>query len=292
MGTTVSITIVDAPPTAIEMATSLVRDLHRRWTRFDLDSEIGRLNQANGALVVLEPDTFDVISAAISAFHNTNGSFDPTVATSMRAAGYDRDLEQLSNGVFGHEFEPAPGCSGIELLPDIYGVVMPPGVEIDLGGIGKGAAADLVAAAVMGLGAAGVCINLGGDVTVKGISPTSDPWTIELVPTAQAGRDPLVVRLNDGAVCTSRTDLRKWDSPTGPRHHIVDPTSGAPVPTTIVSVSVLATNAISAEPLTKAALVAGPRHARSVLSAAGVPAVIGTFDGSLHAVGNIREYLR
>ena len=294
MGTTATVTVVGGDrteATALDAERELL-DLHRRWTRFDDDSEIGRLNRARGALVLLEPDTHAVVAAAVAHWERTEGRFDPTVAMSMRALGYDVDLETIDPEVArGGDPQPSPGCAGITLDAALHSVQAPPDVGLDLGGIGKGAAADLVSASVMNAGAEGVCVNIGGDLRVRGVGPDGGSWKVELVPTAVNGQRPLVVELHDGAVCTSRIDRRAWQHPDGRAHHVLDPRTGTPTDPTVVAVSVLARQAIDAEPLTKAALVAGPADARQVLDAHDAPAVIVTADGNRHAVGRIREYL-
>jgi FAD:protein FMN transferase len=292
MGTTATITIVGGSADMLDSATRLILDLHRRWTRFDPSSEISQINQSSGSLAVVEPDTFAVISAAVAAAARTKGAYDPTVGRSMRALGYDRTLNDIPRLHGNTELIGAPGTAAIELLPELSAVILAPGTEIDLGGIGKGAAADAAAEMVMASGASGVCVNIGGDLRVEGLSPTAEAWAIEITPTAQEHRQALVVRLESGAVCTSRTDLRTWSGPNGDRHHIITPSTGEPVDTALRSVTVLARTATSAEPLTKAALVAGPKHARQVLDAHDAPAVIVGWDSSIHAVGSIREYLR
>lgn len=244
-------------------------------------------------MVLLEPDTYSVVAAAVGAHERTGGRFDPTVERSMANLGYDRSLDTIdTTSVRGVAPLAAPGCADVELIPSLGAVRLPPGVGIDLGGIGKGAAADLVSASLMNAGADGVSVSIGGDVRVRGVGPAEEPWRIDLVPTEGPDRPPLVVHLFDGAVCTSRTDLRSWQHATGTVHHVIDPRNGQPTAPVITAVSVLAAQAIDAEPLTKAALVAGPADVREVLDLHDAPAVIVTADGDLHAVGRIREYLR
>ncbi|MGO9197832.1 MAG: FAD:protein FMN transferase [Acidimicrobiales bacterium] len=65
---------------------------------------------------------------------------------------------------------------GIEIVRD--GVYLPPKVGIDSGGIGKGLAADVVVEELLQSGAAGVCVNLGGDLRAGGVPPDGSGWTI------------------------------------------------------------------------------------------------------------------
>lgn len=72
-----------------------------------------------------------------------------------------------------------PGCDGIEIDNERCTVGVPLGVRIDLGGIGKGFAGDLVVDHLLERGAAGVLVNIGGDVRVGGLPP-DDAWVIDV----------------------------------------------------------------------------------------------------------------
>ncbi len=97
--------------------------------------------------------------------------------TALVAAGYDRDFATLDAGpaaapdkpgaAGGHDAGPAPGCRGIVIDPIVGAVTLPSGVELDLGGIGKGLAADLVVDELLAAGAAGACVNVGGDLRAR-----------------------------------------------------------------------------------------------------------------------------
>ena len=68
------------------------------------------------------------------------------------------------------------------------------------------------------------------------------------------------LHVEDGAVATSGIDMRLWRAPDGtPRHHLLDPSTGAPAWTGLISVTALAPTALEAEALAKAALLSGPR---------------------------------
>ncbi|TME75432.1 MAG: FAD:protein FMN transferase, partial [Chloroflexi bacterium] len=87
-----------------------------------------------------------------------------------------------------------------------------PGAALDLGGIAKGALADLL---IDELGENAVC-NLGGDLRVRGAGPEGDGWHIGLC-------DGTLVALRDGAVCTSGISKRRWGHS---MHHLIDPRTG------------------------------------------------------------------
>lgn len=292
MGTTAHLVMVGGERAGLEALVARLEDLERRWTRFSDDSELARLNRAAGSLTVLEPDTYRLLASAVEGWRRTGGRFDPTVASAMRANGYDRDFASVGPR---SEVEtlPAPGCAEIMLVPGSNAVRLPEGVELDFGGIGKGFAADLLAEeAVERHGAEGACVNIGGDARVAGRAPTTHGWIIELAITADRDDAALRVALADGAVCTSRVDLRTWSGPEGNLHHLLDPTTGAPTGTDMTAISVVAGFAAVAELVTKAAVVAGLDGAADLVEEFGAAAIAVDATGRRHTFGPIEAYLR
>jgi FAD:protein FMN transferase len=297
MGTTAHIAVVgegggdQSSERLAARAETALRGREARWSRFLATSEISRLNAAGGKPTLLSADTYTVIDQAVAAWWATAGRFDPTVLPALRAAGYDRTFDEIAGEpVVGavRPPEPAPGCAGIELDPRIHLVRLPTGVEIDLGGIGKGAAADLIAAEILAEGGAGVCINVGGDVRAAGIPPSERGWIVG-VACPGAVEPPLnAVALSDGAVCTSTTLKRRWTTAAGQQHHLIDPRSGAPVDSDFVSVTVIGARAAQAEVWTKVAFMSG-LAAIDELEANEVAAIMVRDDGSCVSVGALEE---
>ena len=109
-------------------------------------------------------------TAPLTAWKWTGGRYDPTVLHAIEAAGYDRSFEQIEahRPAGSGKAMPAPGCAGVVLDPHLRTVTLPPGVGFDPGGIGKGLAADLVVDLLLEEGAAGACVDLGGDGRAAG----------------------------------------------------------------------------------------------------------------------------
>ena len=136
----------------------------------------------------------------------TGGRFDPTVLDALEAAGYDRSFDQLPADRHGTAdnrpaLGPAPGLAGIRIDTEAGTVTLPVGTRFDPGGIAKGYAADLLCADLRAGGAAGACVNVGGDLRVSGTSPRGGPWTIA-VPHPHGGQ-AATLELTDGAAATS-----------------------------------------------------------------------------------------
>ena len=136
-------------------------------------------------------------------------------------------------------------------------MVLPPGVHLDPGGIGKGLAADLVATALVDDGdAAGALVSLGGDLRVVGEAPDASGWTVEL--DAPAGTR---VRVPDGGLASSSVRRRRWQAADGgTAHHVVDPRTGRAARGPRTDTTAVAATAWQAEALATALLLAGPGH--------------------------------
>ena len=266
-------------------AERLVGDLDARWSRFRDDSEVSRLNAARRAVV--SPETFDVVARAVAAWSATGGRFDPTVEPAMAALGYDRSYELVGSDVVpSRPAAPAPGCAAIRLDAARSSVRLPRGTRLDLGGIGKGRAADVVAER---LDADGVCVNVGGDLRVRGVAPDGGEWLVA-VESPDGGTDAHLA-LTDGAVATSSPGAKTWRAGGRPAHHVVDPRTGLSATTDVASATVVAGEAWWAEVLATMALLAGSRRALADISRLGGAALLHLADGTVRTGVGLAPFL-
>jgi thiamine biosynthesis lipoprotein len=281
MGSAAEVTVVDGPRSLVEQARRRLTALERRWSRFVPTSDVSRMNRAAGSPVAVSPETRLLVRRALEGHAVSSGAFDPTVLGAMLRNGYSASYEQL--GERGRP-EPSPlvtGATGIE-IDDATGTVrLPARVGFDPGGIGKGLAADLVAGELLAAGAAGVCVNVGGDVRVGGVAPGGDAWRIA-VDGPRPGSPPLaVVRLHDGAVATSSRLRRRWTSADGSEgHHLVDPRTGTSAWTPVLAATAVAGEGWQADVLAKVAFL-DVQHGLGLADALGAAALVAVADGLL-----------
>ena len=202
MGSAAHLVVRGGSDALVEWAVEEVARLERLWSRFIPDSDVGRLNRTTARPVQVAPETIELVERALEMWRATGGRFDPTVLRALEANGYDETFERvrarqpaarvLASAPPGYDPlrvlaptwgsatpatapGPAPGCTGVVVDAHARTVTLPDGAGIDLGGIGKGYAADLVAGGLVARGAAAACVALGGDVRAGVPAPMTAP---------------------------------------------------------------------------------------------------------------------
>lgn len=288
MGTSCHVVVV-GPMALLDRAEDRVAHLERCWSRFLPDSDVSRLNEADGEPLVVGRETYLLIRRAVDAWRATDGWFDPTVLRSLRSLGYDRSFHDPASGVHRTDggigrTAPAPGAQQVELDAARGTVALPRGVLFDPGGIGKGLAADLVATELVAAGAEGACVNLGGDLRAAGRPPSAAGWHVGV---ADPVRPDHVVPLGlaEGAVATSTRRTRTWARSGRRYHHLIDPRTGLPSTSDVHTVTVVGAEAWWAEVLAKVLLLVDMPEAAAVVANAGVAALVATESAGAYELG-------
>lgn len=287
MGSHGHVVVVGGPADLAARAEARLQQLEARWSRFRPASELSRLNRSHGAACVVSADTVVLVDALRQAWERTGGRFDATVHDAMGAWGYGTSWPFPAPVRLPATPAPAPGSAGIEARPERGLVRLPEGVRLDPGGLGKGLAADLVAAELMAGGAEGVLVNVGGDLRATGASPDPDggPWRVAIEHPDRPDDDVAMVELHDGAVATSTSRRRRWtDADGGGAHHLLDPATGRPADRPWTQVSVVTGSAWWAEVLTKVVFLDGELPADDTATGRAAALVLLT-DGTHRVLG-------
>jgi thiamine biosynthesis lipoprotein len=250
---------------AVADARRLVLDYHARLSRFLRGSELCALNADPRPVVPASTLLRSAVRAGLWAAERSGGLVDPCLLDALEAAGYVRSYEPSA---------PTPRATGsprpaaphpdrrwraVRIDDDAGTIARPPGLRLDLGGSGKGHVADLLAARLAPVRA--WVVDCGGDIRVGGVREVDIAH-----PHAARGVAARVV-VRDGAVATSSIVARAWTMPDGrPAHHLLDPSTGRPAWTGLLSTTAFAPTTLAAETLAKVALLRGPAGARRVLA--------------------------
>jgi thiamine biosynthesis lipoprotein len=272
MGTDIEL-LVDAAD-AEDALTAAENEFHRLeaiLTRFQPESELSRLNEA-GSLEV-GSELREVVRLALEARGRTDGRFDPTVHDAVVAAGYDRTFEELPED--GTAVIVGSVCGGAVRI-DGSRIELDPDVRLDLGGIGKGYAAECAAELLSAVGPA--LVNAGGDIAVHGGS-----WPVGV----ETSEGELTLELTTGGLATSGRDRRRWRRNGEELHHVIDPATGSPAPSDLLRLTVVAADAVEAEVWAKALYIAGEHEAVREADMRGLPCVLVTADGRTRLAGGL-----
>jgi thiamine biosynthesis lipoprotein len=290
LGTSVHVLATNAD--GLGLATSAVRevleDVDTAYSRFREDSELSRLNASAGRTVRVSPLLATAIDAAQRAARLTDGAVDPTIGQAIRVAGYDDDFARITadRGPVSLRAWRIPGWQAIRFDRRARTVLLPPGVELDLGSTGKALAADLAAlAAQAAAGGGGVLVSLGGDIATAGEAPAGG-WRILIAEDSRvrSDADGEVICVPSGGVATSSTTVRRWTRGGAVLHHIIDPQTSLPATGPFRTVTVAAATCLDANIASTAAIVRG-EAAIEWLTIRRLPARLVENDGTIHYIG-------
>lgn len=280
----------------LDEAFGTIAGLEQLWSRFRPDSELSAINRSAGEWLAVDPDTFALLDLSISAWRFTEGLVDPSLLDALLAAGYDRTFDELASAPASRRSpssDPARriGPDAIELDRSTGRVRVPAPLQLDLGGFGKGRTADLLISELRRGGAIGACVDMGGDIRTFGRRASDGPWVVGVDDPFHPGTDLAVLLLDDGAVATSSIARRRWSDGETAAHHLIDPRTGEPAATDLVSVTVVAADAFWAEVFAKSALIAGELEGGASIRNADLSGLMVTADGHVLTVGAIDRYL-
>jgi FAD:protein FMN transferase len=290
MGSTAHIVAGDAPAGVVDWAVAELRRLEQCWSRFLSDSELSRLNASAGVWTEVSAPMLLALTCASDLHRDTAGRFDPTILDVLERAGYDRTFELVQlDADSSHGSAPptrrVPGFAPVEIDAEHSRVRIPLGTRIDLGGVGKGLAADLVARGLVDRGARTVLVGLGGDLRARGEPPPEGCWNIPVLDPFDATRVAFWFPLAQGAIVTSTTRIRCWTRGGRAYHHLVDPATGDSARTGVAAVVAAAAEAWWAEGIAKSIIIGGVDAGLDLARASHVRAWLFLDDGRMLETG-------
>lgn len=289
MGSTVQLIVGDADAMLVDWAVAELERLEQCWSRFRADSELSALNASAGEWVAVSPTLLMALTRARELWHATAGAFDPTVLDALERSGYDRSFELVDPS--DPRAVPSPrrvaGFEHVELDVDGSAVRLVPGARLDLGGLGKGLAADVIAEGIVDRGARTSIVSLGGDIRAGG-EPPDGGWTIPVEDPFDAQGTAFEHRLVGGAIVTCTRMIRTWSRSGREYHHIVDPCTGASADRGIAAVVAVAGETWWAEGVAKSVMILGPERGAALLQDTGVSASVFLDNRSVVELGSER----
>ena len=243
------------------LARKFISQSEERFTRFTDSSELARLNRSADEWFQASAEMFQVLQEARRLAMETNGLFNPAILPLLKQAGYDRSMEEIKN--HPDRMEPTSMVDVqdfrlVQLDEETSSVLLPHGMQVDLGGIAKGWIAERTARLLAKI--ANACaVNAGGDMFLVNLPEGKTSWEVGLENPLEPEHDLAVLHVMPGAVATSAITKRRWKHNGQVQHHLIDPRSGKPAETDWLSVTVWAESATEAEVYAKVLLIAGSK---------------------------------
>ncbi|MHB1424451.1 MAG: FAD:protein FMN transferase [Gemmataceae bacterium] len=244
---------------AIQDAYARIASLNATMSDYDKASELMRLcAKAGGPPVPVSRELFFVLSRAQEVSRQSDGAFDATVGPLVKLWRQARKEHQLPAADKLAEARALVGWRNVRLDADKGTVqLLKADMQLDLGGIAKGYAADEALAVLKKHGIDRALAAAGGDIAVSGPPPDADGWKIAIA-RLPGEKDPGRLILHHAAVSTSG-DAEQFVVIDGKRYsHIVDPRTGIGL-VGRMSATVVARRGIDADSLTKVVAVLGPK---------------------------------
>jgi thiamine biosynthesis lipoprotein len=245
-----------------------ISQLEGLLSRFIPNSDVSQINQSAGrSCVVVDSKTFEVLTRSKELASLCSGYFNVTIAplVALWNIGKDSfthpsndDIQQKLSLVNYRDLilDSDTQTAGLAKI----------GQSLDLGAIGKGFAADQIVKIINIFGITSAYSNLGGNVVTLGSKPDGSPWHIGIQHPRQEKTLLGSVAVTNQSVVTSG-DYQRFSSDSSGTlfNHIIDPTTGYPVESGLVSVTIISDNAMTADVLSTALFVMGINRGMELL---------------------------
>ena len=237
---------------ALDAAEETLLALDAKLDRHKESSLVSALNRDGRAE---DAELAALTDAALRVGALSDGAFDPTVAPLLDAWDFTGDAPRVPTET---ELASLLACVGMENITVVGDTItLQNGAQLDLGGIAKGYAGDRVRTVLAERGIESAVIDLGGDVGLLGKKPDGSDWRIAVKDPAEPSRFLGVLTAADTFVVTSGIYERGFEENGVRYHHILDPKTGRPAESGLVSVTVVCTDGAWADALSTACFVLG-----------------------------------
>lgn len=236
-----------------------INSLDQIMSRQREESELSALNAAGGQPVTVSDELYEAIETAVHYAEMTGGAYDPTTAPLSDLWGIGTDHEQVPAQADIDETLSKVGWQNIQLLGNNT-IKLLGGAQVDLGGIGKGwAANDAAEICRQASDTLRALAQLGGNIYGIGQNPNGEDgsWRIGIADPDNSANSVAVISITDESVVTSG-DYERYFVQDGKRyHHIFDPKTGYPTDNGLRGVTVVDTDSAEADALTTGLFVMG-----------------------------------
>ncbi len=244
----------------LEAARDQIYALDDLWSVTDENSDIYKANHSGGQAVEVSDETASLVGFALDMADQTQGALNPAIYPVLTAWGFTTDSKQVPSQEEIDSLLEKTDYTQIKLDGNM--LTVPDGMELDLGSVGKGYAADLVTETLKDCGVGSAILSLGGNIQAIGSHLDGTDWQIGIRAPWEEGYIG-ILSVSDVAVVTSGGYENYFEDEDGHIYwHILDPSTGRPAESGLQSVTIIGTEGRMCDALSTALFVMGVDGAR------------------------------
>jgi thiamine biosynthesis lipoprotein len=271
----------------IDQSESLIASLESLVSVTDEHSDIYAIDHTGSGS--LSGNAAELMAQALELCRRTNGALDLSVYPIVRAWGFTTGSYQVPDEAEIQALLPLVDYRKIQYDAATGTVTLPEGMEIDLGSVAKGYAGQLAAQMLREHGVQSALLNLGGNVQTVGTKPDGSPWQIG-IKDPQGEDAMMVLSVEDQAVVTSGGYERYFEQDGQTYWHIMDPSTGHPADSGLISVTIVGDEGVVCDGLSTALFVMGLEKAADLWAQSGdFEAVFVTASGEVYITEGLRD---
>lgn len=286
--TIIQITIYDSDDTSLlDTCFTYCEEFENLVSRTKENSDISRINNANGTPVTVSDTTIELLEMGIHYGELTNGAFDITIAPLSELWDFKNNP-----GIIPSPNEISDTLSHVNYknirIKENTVTLTDPEAAIDLGGIAKGYMADRLKEYLKNEGIESALINLGGNILALGEKPDGTAFHIGIQkPFDRQNASISSVPITDSSVVTSGAYERYFEVDNQIYHHILNTESGYPCNNELFSVTILSKDSIVGDALSTSCFALGLTDAKKLIdSLDGIEAIFITNEFSVISTAN------
>jgi FAD:protein FMN transferase len=263
--------------------------IEAKFSRYRETSVVAEINRNAGRTpVAVDTETDFLVGAALDLFRESGGRFDPTVGA-LRGAWDFKSARVPSPEEVAALLPLVSGASVSRRDGTVF--LRKPGMEIDLGGVGKEYAVDRAAGVLREAGVSSAIVEFAGDVRTVGVRGDGRPWRVGIAHPRRSGKVAFALNLRGDAGVATSGDYERGFVKDGVRyHHVLDATTGWPA-RGVASATAVARTAFEAGRFTTLAMLLGPDAGFELLERAeGVEGAVVTDCGEVRATTGLARY--
>ena len=271
----------------IDQSESLIASLESLVSVTDANSELYAINQTGSG--TLTGKASSLMEQALEICRRTDGALDLSIYPIVRAWGFTTGSYQVPDEAEIQALLPLVDYRKIQYDAATGTVTLPEGMEIDLGSVAKGYAGQWAAQMLREHGVQSALLNLGGNVQTVGTKPDGSPWQIG-IKDPQGEDAMMVLSVEDQAVVTSGGYERYFEQDGQTYWHIMDPSTGHPADSGLISVTIVGDEGVVCDGLSTALFVMGLEKAADLWAQSGdFEAVFVTASGEVYITEGLRD---